>query len=128
MLRLEWLPVHLVGDKDLGADRLADWEAAGVRLLLVALDPAVAAAKHDFDCVGLEAGVLEQPPERRAGPLGSGDRLTEPRQADGARVQPAASVPGALERDGDGLPRARSNLLERQLQRLPDTPPDAEPP
>jgi len=60
VLRWQGLPVHLVGEQDFRAGRLGDGQAAGVRLVLPALQPAVGAAGNDLDRLGKQTGLVEQ--------------------------------------------------------------------
>ena len=81
MLRRKRLPVDLVGEEQLGPERLLERQAALVRVLELALDAAVEAREENLDGAVADPALLEQRRERRPRPLGVADRLLEPRLA-----------------------------------------------
>jgi len=128
VLRLERPAVHLVGEEDLRAAGVDDREAALVVLLNVALEAVVEAGEHHLERVVLESRHLEQRRQRRARPLGGPDGLEQPGLAHRTRMQPGATVAGALEGDAERLSRQVAKVIEGQLERLPNAAADVEAP
>ena len=111
------LPVHLVGEQDVPAHGLLDREAALVVLLDALVDAAVVGGEEELHGVVQQAGVREDPPQRRPRPLGAADGLVVPGSRDGARGEVGPPAAGALHhhRHRHGGPRAQ--LVEGEGQR-----------
>src|SRR2546428_11123791 len=92
------------------------------------LDTPIDAGENDLDCVGIDAGVAEDPGQRRPLPFRRPDRLDEPGLAERPWAEPRAPVAGAFERDRDRPLWPRPNVCEGQLRRPRDPAPDREPP
>ena len=128
MLRRERLAVDRVCEQDLVAHRVLQRQAPLVRVLDVALDPAVEAGENDLARRRGHACLLEDRRERRARPLGGADRLAQPRLAERARREQRTAVAGALERHGQRPCRPGLQFVQRERQRPLDQPADVEAP
>src|SRR5205814_9893721 len=91
-----------------------------------ALHPAVEAGEYDRASALAQAGLGEDGPQGRAGPLSSAHRLTQPRLAHRPGRQTRAAVAGALERDRDRGLGARLDFVQAQAQRAVDMATDRE--
>ena len=129
MLGRERLPVDLVGEQRLVAQRLLDGQAPlEGELALLALDAAVEAAEDRPHGAVAHPGLLEQGAKRRAAPAGGADGLVEPRLAERARRQARAPVAGALHGHRELDRRAGADLVEGERELARDEAADAQPP
>src|SRR3954447_3428902 len=128
VLRRERLPVHLVRQQHLLAERRVQRKAALVHLPLATLDAAVESAKHDLTCAVAHSGFVEQRPERHPGPVGGPDGFDQPGLAQRSWRQLGAAVSGALERHANRGRLAGAQLGERERQLATHLAPDLEPP
>jgi hypothetical protein len=120
VLRRERLAVDLVGEEHLRPARLVEREAPLVRVLDLALEPAVEAGEEHLDGAVLDPGLLEERRERRSCPLCVPDRFVEPRLAERAGREARPAVPGALEGDRDARLRALLDLVQRKRDGVRD--------
>src|SRR5438094_512261 len=126
MLRRQGLAVDRMHQHHLGTVRIGRRKAALVELVDAALHAAVEAGEYDLASALAQAGLGEDGPQGRAGPLSCPHRLTQPGLAHRPRRETSAAVAGALERDGDRGLRARLDVVQAQAQRTVDMAADRE--
>src|SRR3954470_1068884 len=124
--RRERLSVHRVREEGVAGQRVGDRQAALVVVLDALVEPAVGAGEDDLDRVVEQPRLLEDAPQRRAGPLGAPDRLLVPRSRDRPRDEVRAAGAGALHHDRHRHRRPSSQVVHRQRERSLDAPVDAE--
>ena len=127
MLRRQRLAVHLVGEQHLVAERLLERQRRWKACSTSALDAAVEPGEEHLDRAVRDADLVEQRPQRRAGPTSGADGLEQPRLADRSRLEPRPAVPGALHRHGELGPRA-ALAAPRAPSESSRSPPTHEPP
>ena len=118
--------VHRVGEQHVIAQRLVDREAALVVLLHALVDAAIVAGEDELDGIVGEAGLLQDPAQRRARPLRAPDRVVVPRRRDRSGGQASATRAGALHDDRHGHGGPGAEVVERERQRLAHETVDAE--
>ncbi len=95
-------------------------------LVDAALHAAIEAREYDLASALAEAGLGEDGPQGRAGPLSCAHRFTQPGLAHRPRGQTRAAIAGALERDRDRGLGARLDVVQAQAQRAVDIAADHE--
>ena len=113
MLRQQRLAVHGPDQQHVVAQGHVAAQAAAEGMLVAAVKTAIGTDERNLDGVVAQAGEFQNVPQRGAGPLGVADRLADPGHARIARAHCAASVAGALERDGKGACREAADFIER---------------
>ena len=120
VLRQQRLAVHGPDQQHVVAQRHVAAQAAAEGVLMAAVEAAVGADERDLDGVVEQADAVQQMTQRRAGPLGSADRLADPGHARIARGHRAAAVAGAFERHGKRACGEAANFVEREKTRFAD--------